>query len=143
MLVAGASCTTIHKVHRIQNTEVQAGITMPDRQETSLPSLSLPQANRDTLRIVDFEGNQTLIMNAIRDENGEMVAHDRITASYVSARFRNVAERHGKVDIAFDVRVPAQMLDSRWQLRLNPRMYVLSDSLDLEPVLITEKLNLF
>ena len=55
-------------------------------------------------------------MNAIRDENGEMVAHDRITASYVTARFRNVAERHGKVDIAFDVRVPAQMLDSRWQL---------------------------
>ncbi|MBO4743560.1 MAG: hypothetical protein J5533_07990, partial [Bacteroidales bacterium] len=137
ILVAGASCTTIHKIHRIQNTEVHAGITMPDNQESSLPSLSLPQANRDTLRIVDFEGNQTLIMNAIRDENGEMVAHDRITASYVSARFRNVAERHGKVDIAFDVRVPAQMLDSRWQLRLNPRMYVLSDSLDLEPVLIT------
>ena len=99
--------------------------------------LALPEASRDTLRIVDFEGNQTIIMNAIRDEDGEMVAHDRITASYVSARFRNVAERHGKVDIAFDVRVPAQMLDSRWQLRLNPDMYILRDSVRLDPVIIT------
>lgn len=137
VLAAGVSCTTVHKLHRIQTTELSAGITMPAEQEHSLPSLFLQDAPRDTLRIVDYEGNQTLIMNAICDENGEMVAHDRITASYVTARFRNVAERHGKVDIAFDVRVPAQMLDSRWQLRLNPDMYMLQDSIRLEPVIIT------
>lgn len=137
VLAAGVSCTTVHKLHRIQISELRAGLAIPDEEGQVLPSIALPDAPRDTLRIVDFEGNQTIIMNAVRDEDGEMVAHDRITASYVSARFRNVAERHGKVDIAFDVRVPAQMLDSRWQLRLNPDMFVLADSVRLDPIIIT------
>ena len=137
VLMAGASCTTVHKLHTIQSSELRAGISLPDEEESTLPSLALPDAPRDTLRVVDFDGNRTIIMNAIRDEDGEMVAHDRITASYVSARFRNVAERHGKVDIAFDVRVPARMMDSRWQLRLNPDMFVLADSVRLDPVIVT------
>ena len=131
------SCTTVHKIHRIQNSEVRADLTLPPEQDYPLPELPFSDAVRDTLRIVDFEGSQTIIMNAVRDEDGEMVATDRITPSYVTARFRNVAERHGKVDLTFDVRVPAQMLDSRWQLRLNPDMYVLEDSVRLDPIIVT------
>jgi hypothetical protein len=71
-------------------------------------------------------------MNAVRDVDGEMVATDRITASYVTARFRNVAERGGKVDLEFQVRVPERMLDSKWQLRLDPDMFLLGDSLRLD-----------
>lgn len=110
---------------------------MPDDSEPSVPSLALPEETRDTLRIVDFEGHQTLIMNAVRDEDGEMVATERLRASFVTARFRNVAERNGKVDLEFQVHVPAQMLDSRWQLRLNPDMMIMGDSLRLDPVIIT------
>jgi hypothetical protein len=40
-------------------------------------------------------------MRAEADENGEMVARDRIIPSVVVARFRNIAERGGKVNIEF------------------------------------------
>lgn len=79
-----------------------------------------------------------IIMNAIRDsETGEMVASDVIVASKVTARFRNVAERAGYVTIGFDITVPAAMADSRWQLKVRPKMLIQSDTLDLEPVYIT------
>ena len=77
-------------------------------------------------------------MKAIRDEEtGEMVANEVIDAAIVSARFRNVAERHGKVAIQFDITVPHSMMDSKWQLRFDPDMYILEDSVRLEPVIIT------
>ncbi len=136
-LAAAASCGTAQKLNRICQSEMRAGLSLPDGQDR-IPEVALgDDAPRDTLRIVDFEGHQTLIMNAIRDVDGEMVATDRITASYVTARFRNVAERDGKVDLEFQVRVPENMLDSKWQLRLNPDMFLLGDSLRLDPVLIT------
>ena len=79
-----------------------------------------------------------LIMNAIRDsETGEMVATDVISASKVTARFRNVAERAGYVSISFDVTVPAEMADSKWQLKIRPFMAILEDTLALDPLYIT------
>lgn len=79
-----------------------------------------------------------IIMNAIRDsETGEMVASDVIVASKVTARFRNVAERAGYVTIGFDITVPAAMADSRWQLKVRPKMRIQSDTLALDPVYIT------
>ena len=55
----------------------------------------------------------------------------------MTARFRNVAERHGRIDLKFEVVVPEKMQDSRWQLRFYPDMFVLEDSLRLESVYIT------
>lgn len=131
-----ASCGTSRKLNRIRKAEMLAGLTLPD-EESMKPVSDIEDTPHDTLRVVDLDGHQTLIMNAIKDVDGEMVATDRITASYVTARFRNVAERHGKVDLEFQVRVPGRMLDSKWQLRLNPDMFYLDDSLRLDPVVIT------
>lgn len=93
-----------------------------------------------------------LIMNAIRDtETGEMVATDVISASRVTARFRNVAERGGRVTLQFDITVPSSLIQSDLQLKFQPvmKLYcnranggsgpatVLTDSLFLEPVFIT------
>ena len=134
--LAVISCGTQHKVHRLTVTDAQALLALP-QDSPAPPELRLPDSPRDTQRLVDFDGRQTLIMNAVRDVDGEMVATDRITASYVTARFRNVAERHGRVDLEFQVRVPERMLDSRWQLRLNPEMYVLEDTVRLNSIFIT------
>ena len=76
-------------------------------------------------------------MKAIKNEDGEMVAHDVLDAAVVTARFRNVAERNGRVDIEFQVIVPQSMQDSKWQLRFRPQMYILEDTLNLDPVIIT------
>ena len=134
--LAVISCGTQHKVHRLAATDAQALLTLPQGSPVP-PELRLPDSPKDTQRLVDFDGRQTLIMNAVRDVDGEMVATDRITASYVTARFRNVAERHGRVDLEFQVRVPERMLDSRWQLRLNPDMYVLEDTVRMNSIFIT------
>ena len=90
---------------------------------------------RDTT--VVMEGGGPIIMNAVRDEDGNMVATDVLEAASVTARFRNVAERGGKVNIEFAVTVPQDMMDPQWQLRFYPRMYVLEDTLGLDPILIT------
>ena len=90
---------------------------------------------RDTTVVMEAEG--PIIMNAVRDEDGNMVATDVIEAASVTARFRNVAERGGKVNIEFMVTVPKDMMDPQWQLRFYPRMYVLEDTLGLDPILIT------
>ena len=92
---------------------------------------------RDTLEIREAPQDEVLIMKAVKDEEGEMVATDVISAAMVSAKFRNVAERHGKVDLRFRITVPSQMRDSKWQLRFFPQMYVLEDTLSLDPVIIT------
>ena len=90
---------------------------------------------RDTTVVMEAEG--PIIMNAVRDEDGNMVATDVIEAASITARFRNVAERGGKVNIEFAVTVPQDMMDPQWQLRFYPRMYVLEDTLGLDPILIT------
>lgn len=93
---------------------------------------------KDTTEVRDTpEEEEVIIMNAVKDEEGEMVATDVISAAMVSARFRNVAERHGKVDLRFRITVPAMMRDSKWQLRFYPEMFVLEDTLALDPVIIT------
>lgn len=95
-------------------------------------------AKRDTLSVKDDNGNTILIMKAVRDEaSGEMVATETLDAAVITSRFRNVAERHGKVDLRFEVIVPGSMQDSKWQLRFYPDMFVLEDSIRLEPVIIT------
>ena len=55
----------------------------------------------------------------------------------MTARFRNVAERSGRVDLNFRIIVPEAMQDRQWQLRFYPDLFVLEDSVRLDPILIT------
>lgn len=100
----------------------------------------MPRLEQDTLVVHDFEGHEVMVMNAVRDESsGEMVASETLQAARVTARFRNVAERHGRVDLEFQVIVPAALQDSRWQVRFHPRMEILEDTVNLDDILITGK----
>lgn len=109
-------------------------ISVPDEK----PLEDEPVADIVVDSIRNSLAGEPFIMNAIKDtETGEMVATDVISASTVTARFRNVAERLGYVSIGFDVRVPAVMADSKWQLKLTPRMSVMDEQVDLEPLYIT------
>ena len=160
LLISG--CGTSRKVERMQERQMRAEIgmveEMPDRvghdggspvgawddeEEISrFAPLTRNDNNRttqndskDTTVVMEAEG--PIIMNAVRDEDGNMVATDVLEAASVTARFRNVAERGGKVNIEFAVTVPQDMMDPQWQLRFYPRMYVLEDTLGLDPILIT------
>lgn len=133
-------CASSRKMKNLSRGNVGATLSLSDKYESDLPELHVDKARRDTFEVTGDDGEKILIMNAIRDDaTGEMVATDVLQAAVVTARFRNIAERHGKVDIRFRITVPAAMQDSRWQVRFNPDMFVLEDSVRLDPVVITGK----
>ena len=130
------SCASQSKVKALQSGAYQPSLTLA-REQDYIPDISKDmKAQRDTFVVKDGD-REVLIMKAIKDEDGEMVAHDVIDAAVVTARFRNVAERNGRVDIEFQVIVPQSMQDGKWQLRFRPQMYIMQDTLDLDPVIIT------
>ena len=132
------ACSAQKKLNRIKTGEAPSAQLSLGRQESFVPEIKNEKVSRDTLKIKDDDGSEILIMKAVKDEEtGEIVATDVLDAAMVTARFRNIAERKGKVDLAFQVIVPASMRDSRWQLRFYPDMFVLEDSIRLEPVVIT------
>ena len=136
VVLALAGCSPLSHVRQLREGQVTAQLVLG--QEEPLPELDLgTPLHRDTLVVKDPEGNDVLIMKAVKDENGEMVATDVLEAARVTARFRNVAERHGRIDLKFDIVVPGKMQDSEWQLRFYPDMFVQEDSLRLESVYIT------
>lgn len=137
-LLTIASCATQRKLKDIQQGKVGEVQLALSNDVNNLPEMKAASVTRDTLKIKDDDGTDILIMKAIKDEEtGEMVATDVLDAARVTARFRNVAERNGKVDLAFQVIVPESMMDSKWQLRFYPDLYVLGDSTRLDPVIIT------
>ncbi|MBR4568427.1 MAG: hypothetical protein IKO24_01625 [Bacteroidales bacterium] len=130
------SCGSQRKLSAIKSGNPAASLVLG--KDVYVPEVKQVQTMRDTLRIKDDDGRELMIMKAIRDEEtGDMVATETLDAAMVTARFRNIAERHGKVDLAFQIIVPAAMQDSKWQLRFYPDMYMLGDVERLEPVVIT------
>ena len=131
------ACGTGRKVTYLNRNAVSASLTLADDSD-EFPDLGFGVTKRDTIAFEDFEGRRVMVMNAVRDEEtGEMVATDVLQAAIVTARFRNVAEREGKVNLSFNVTVPKSMQDSKWQLRFYPDMFIMGDSIRLEPVIIT------
>ena len=131
-----AGCASQRKVKSLRSGSFRPTLSLA-REQDFIPDIRKDMtAQRDTFVIKDGD-KEIIIMKAIKDEDGEMVAHDVLDAAVVTARFRNVAERNGRVDIEFQVIVPQSMQDSKWQLRFRPQMYILEDTLDLDPVIIT------
>ncbi|MBQ9474798.1 MAG: hypothetical protein IJU69_00890 [Bacteroidales bacterium] len=132
------SCSPARKLRALKGGSVAANI-MFARENDWIPSVSnslLPKS--DTLVVKDFEGNEVTIMKAVRDEKtGEMVASSTIRPAVVTARFRNVAERHGEVTLEFEIRVPALMLDPSWQTVFCPKMYLMGDTVHLEKLILS------
>lgn len=135
IITLAQSCAGPSKIQTVQEQEMRASIglvEMPDEILRSTQKDSVDEQSND-LTIKDDRGKTLTLMKAEADENGEMVARDRIVASVVTARFRNVAERGGKVNIIFEIRVPKEMQDELWQLRFYPTL----NNQKLEPVYVT------
>ena len=135
-VVGVSSCGTARKVKNLYKTQAEATLTLP--KESEIPDIEFRRTKKDTIEVVDLDGKSMFLMKAVRDdETGEMVSNEVLEAAVVTARFRNIAERRGKVDLRFQVTVPAAMQDKAWQLRFYPDMFILQDSIRLDPVIIT------
>ena len=142
LLAAGIfmlSCATQKRLKDLNEEAVGAALSLSSEDAGDPEEWNdVPEVQkRDTIQIEDFDGKEVLIMRAVKDENGEMVATDVLDAATVTARFRNVAERRGKVDIVFRITVPEKMQYEDWQLRFFPIMHILEDTVALSPVIIT------
>ena len=137
IIILLVSCSGPSKLQKVQAQQMTAEIGLVEQYEMLDQSREGDVVRPDTLVVQDAQGSEMILMKAIKDENGDMVATDVISAAVVEARFRNVAERHGKVDIAFQIRVPKEMQDEEWQLRFYPEMHILADTLKLDQVVIT------
>ena len=131
------SCGTSRKLERLQKKQLSASIGLT--KENDIPELEVRKAKSDTLVIKDLQtGRDVFFVKAIKDEEtGEMVANEVLNAAVVTARFRNIAERRGMVDLQFQLTVPEDMQDKGWQLRFFPDMFIMEDSVRLEPVFVT------
>jgi len=134
LLACAASCTSPRKLGEIRSGGTAVSLSLPSDEEIAEENeAEMMSVSVDTSGIGD-----PMIMRAIKDDmTGEMVATDVITASKVTARFRHVAERFGKILLEFDISVPGQMMDSNWQLRFFPTMMMMGDTTSLDPLFIT------
>lgn len=133
LLLFAFSCSSYKKIQKVHSGELGVDVSLHEDKEYDVP-VSIEGIDSIRNRISDGP----VVMNAVKDsESGEMVAVDVICASRVVARFRNVAERNGKVSINFDVNVPSEMTESKWQLKLYPCLYVVDDVYRLDPLYVT------
>ena len=135
LLALTSGCSGPSKIQTVQEQEMRASIGLVEMPEEILRTAQNDNTEEQNgeITIKDDKGKTVTLMKAEADENGEMVARDRIVASVVTARFRNVAERGGKVNIIFEIRVPKEMQDELWQLRFYPTL----NSKELEPIYVT------
>ena len=141
LLAIASSCSTQKRLTKINKGQLDSvAFNMP--QKSAVPAeIQAQKFIQDTIIIKDADGNDTFLMKAIEDEEtGEMVATEVLNAATVTARFQNLAERRGKIDLEFLVTIPEAMVDDRWQFRLYPDLFILEDSTRLDPVLITGEL---
>lgn len=132
------SCGSKRKLEELCNNNIAAGVTMADNVAMEeLRDSMLDAAPTDKIAVVDRLG-QVYVMEAVKDEElGEMVISDKLEAIVVEAKFRNIAERNGYVDIAFDIKVPQSMQSSDWQVRMTPVVDYLGEKHQLDKIYIT------
>lgn len=131
-------CSTQQKLQHVRKAGLKASLAVSPRPDRSPFAIDTTAHSGDTLIVKNSEGKDIFIMKALRDEEtGEMVATDVLNAAVVSATFRNVAERGGRIVIDFRITVPAVMTDSRWQMRLQPVALLPGERLPLDEVVVT------
>ena len=132
------SCRMQQKVASIREEEMNVSLQLPPDMQIQMREIDTMRRESPDTIVVNFEGRDMLIMKAVKDdETGEMIANEELKAAVITARFRNIAERHGKVDIEFEILVPDRIQDSDWQLRFQPSMYILEDTTYLDRVYVT------
>ena len=137
ILLLALSCETQRKISVIRSEEISARLALSEA-ELQEERRVIASAPKDRIIVHDDDLGDLILMNAVKDEEtGEMIATEQLQGVIVTAYFRNVAERRGKIDIRFDIIVPQSMQDSKWQLRFFPDMFILEDSLRLGSVYIT------
>lgn len=138
-LVLLASCAGGKKLAKARESGVKVDVAAGSLDDV----LEEVASGKDSTEVVqsveveDLHGNR-IIMNAVKDEQtGEMVAQELLDEIVVQAKFSNVAERNGVVDLVFEVAVPVGLQHTAWQVRLFPNFMYLGDTLRSDGIYVT------
>ncbi len=134
------SVSTKGRVRKLEKNGVQAGLYLPAEEEDmfSYPDEDTADyVSSDTLTVETPDGKRVFFMKATVDSTGTLHATEELEAIVVTARFKNIPERNGKVYLAFDVNVPQALVHPQWQVRLRPTAVVQEDTLEFDEVHVT------
>ena len=138
VLLALSSCSIKRQLKALHSGQLDTVTFNMPKRSASPNTISTKSIAQDTIIIKDAQGNEQFLMKAVQDdETGEMVATEVLEAATVTARFQNIAERRGKVDLEFLVTVPENLMNKDWQFRLYPSMVIQEDSTTLDAIFVT------
>lgn len=136
LLLAG--CGTTGKIESIRNGGESAHISLTNGISFDTRTQVLASDNNpDTLTVTGLNGEKLHLMRSIADSSGNVYGSENLSGVVVSAKFRNIAERGGKIDLSFDVKIPKEIQDLTWRLRFRPRIATEGDTLELDELHIT------
>lgn len=139
MLLSSCSVSVDRGIKEIRKNDVTADIGLPVEEGLFNPLFDslMNRPSSDTLTILDNDGRRLQLMKAVMDSTGTLNATEMLNPAIVTASFKNVAERNGKVNIAFQVRIPYRLLNPEWQLVMTPKAVLSEDTVDLEDIIVT------
>lgn len=138
LVLMSASCSVKRQIKALHAGQLDTVTFNMPKKAASPSEIAFKNIAQDTIIVTDAHGNEQFLMKAIEDEEtGEMVATEVLEAATVTARFQNLAERRGQVDLEFLVNIPQNMLNNNWQIRLYPKMTIQNDTTELDAIFIT------
>lgn len=138
LIIATAGCGTSAKIEEIRTSQKSGevavnGDTAPEFT-TEVASL---ESEPDTLTVTGLNGEKLYLMRSAVDSAGNTFATETLSGVVVSARFKNIAERGGEIDLDFDIIVPKELQDPSWQIRFIPKLSISGDTISLDEIRIT------
>ena len=122
-----ASCSVSYRARVLNRQMPDAGVMIRQSELAHMESATRRDTSEDGMMNTD-----TL------DRAGSPFGKTRLLdAAYVVARHKQVSERHGCVELEFDIVVPDIMTDPSWQVRITPVITILGKSEELDSLLIT------
>lgn len=127
---ASQSCASA-KLRRITRNDVNPSLTLPSEKELERYGGESRQQKAD--------GDGLYAMKTCTDKDtGETMGSEDLDPAVIVARFRNTAERRGKVNFDFMIIAKDSLQDPSWQIRFHPVVYYSkTDTLALPPVYLT------
>ena len=137
-LLMTAGCSTARKIGNIKNSGTRAEISLANEKGYDLKTEVIERGiSPDTLTVTGLDGEKLYLMRSVVDSAGNVYGSEDLSGVVITARFKNIAERGGKVDLAFDIHIPRELQDPSWQLRFRPNLHIQGDTLDLEDIYVT------
>ncbi len=128
------------KFYQIDRKDVTINIRHEEKRDGNAIILSGNNVNKNKeLSYTDPEtGKSYLIENTVRDEkSGEIIGVRELGEVVVTAKSENISERNGIISMGFIINIPSTVLDSRWQIEVQPVLSIGADTLHFKSIAIT------